>query len=225
MPSAPPIIGSPSPRRIRLGRWPWVLAIVLILFYGLIAVSAVAVVGFFRVSSTTRELRNGLSKELHGHLDKQLEVRAGGMSFGLARLVMAFTDVEPEVRAALNGVRAAEVGIYRVESADTDDGVALEKAERGLIKDGWDRVVFVKDKNDAVAVYARPGEKAEELKVCAVVLSGDDLVVASVHSNLDELINEIIKGKHLKELKKEIGLEVKQATREQSKRRKKNEPK
>jgi uncharacterized protein YciW len=98
--------------------------------------------------------------------------------------------LKPEVRAALQTVRAAEVGVYHLTQRAPSTGSAevLAAADRGMTARGWERLVGVAQHGALVAVYApRQAASAAKMRLCVLTLTPRDLVVVSARGNLAPL--------------------------------------
>src|SRR5207249_1368616 len=115
----------------------------------------------------------------------------GPLSLNLARAGLAFVDLEPEARTALNAVRSAEVGVYTLcgERQHLNLAAMLSAADRTMAGRGWDRVVGVMNGRELVAIYVpAQARSTRNMKVCLVTVNGQELVVASARSNLEPLM-------------------------------------
>ena len=171
----------------RIRTW-WV--VVGVLFCTLL-LCGVGVAGYFRLSSPTRALRESVMSSVGGQWDKRFAARVGGFTCALVRSWSRFLPLPPEPRAALDAVRGAEVGVYRLhcEPAPVDRTKLLLEADRAVGRRGWERAVTVAQHGEFVAVYIpRKGVSSRGVACCLVVLHGRDLVVASARGNLEPLM-------------------------------------
>ncbi len=156
-----------------------------------LALLLVGVTGCFRVSSDVGALRDSVIKSAGAQWDQQIEFGVGAMTLTVARAGLAFVDLEPEARAALQAARGAEVGVYKRRRAQgiLRGGVILRAADQAMAGRGWDRIVGVTNGRELVAVYAPQAVRStRNVKVCVLVLTPEELVVASARSNLEPLM-------------------------------------
>lgn len=148
------------------------------------------VTGYFRLSSDTATLRRSAMGSVGGTWDTKIAVHLGAMTLALVRTGSRLFPLPAEPRAALETVRAAEVGIYRLASESICAGPKslLAATDKAMAGRGWQRVVGVCQEQDVVGVYV-PGKRIglRRMKVCVMVLHERDLVVASVSGNLEPL--------------------------------------
>ena len=173
---------------------PWItVAIVSALFSGVVIWMIVAVTGYFRLSSETAALRTAFMQAVPGSSwHKNIALRAGWFTTEAVRLGSTFVSMPPEPRAALNAVRGAEVGIYRLENRidQMNPRSIFASMDRVMKAEGWERVVGVAESRQFVAVYW-PHRKLPPrgAKCCVLVFEGDQLIVTSVRANLQPLFN------------------------------------
>ncbi len=151
----------------------------------------VGVTGYFRLSSPAAALRTSVMSAVPGEWDKTVALRVGWFTTGMVRAGSRLFEMPPEPRAALDALRGAEVGVYRLkqDAGPADFTSLLANADGAMQRRGWDRIVGVVEKGQVVAVYF-PHRKVtfRGIKCCVVVLHGRDLVVASASGNLEPLI-------------------------------------
>jgi hypothetical protein len=157
----------------------------------LAALFCLGLTGCFRASSDTQALRDSLIKSANAEWDKTVEFGVGGLTLGLVRAGLSFVDLDPEARAALHAAQGADVGVYKRHDTgkQLDHPAMLLAADRAMTGRGWDRMIAVVNPRELVAVYV-PDEVVStgDVKVCFVVVSGSDMVVASARSNLEPLL-------------------------------------
>src|SRR5262245_5868471 len=151
----------------------------------------IGLTGCFRVSSDVGALRDSVMKAAQAEREQRIEIGVGPITLNLARAGLAFVDLEPDARTALQVVRSAEVGVYKLRGGHKQRSHAamLSAADKTMAERGWDRVVGVMNPRELVAVYlAANARSPRSVKVCVVVLNGKELVVASARSNLETLM-------------------------------------
>jgi len=156
-----------------------------------LALLSVGLTGCFRVSSDVGALRDSVMKSAAAEWDQQIEFGVGAITLNLARAGLAFVSLDPEARAALDAVRGAEVGIYKLRDGHgrLKHGALLSAADKAMAGRGWDRVVGVANRHELVAIYVpRDVRSARKVKVCLLTLNHEELVVASARSNLEPLM-------------------------------------
>jgi hypothetical protein len=171
--------------RFRTG---WVVVVVLL---GVLVICGVGVTGYFRLSSPTKALRESVMRSVGGQWDKRFAARMGWFTCALVRSWSRLLPLPPELRAALEALRGAEVGIYRLHDAPVlvDRTCLIQAADKAVGRRGWERAVTVCQHGEFVAVYLpRQGVSARGMACCLVVLHERDLVVASARGNLAPLM-------------------------------------
>ena len=158
-----------------------------------IALSLVLVgsTGCFKVSSDAGALRDSVIKSAGVDWDERIEFGVGAITLNLARAGLAFTDIDPEAKSALHAVRSADVGVYtrRHGRKQLKRAAIFAAADQVMNNRGWDRLVGVMNGRELVAVYVRSDVRStRNVRVCLVTLNDHELVVASVRSNLEPLI-------------------------------------
>jgi len=173
----------------------YVVAAAVPLFFLL---GVVGVTGYFRLGSETTALRESLMDSVAGQWTKTIAVHVGWFTTSLVRAGSRLVKLDPEPRAALEAVRAAEVGVYKLREGPVpeDHGAILGRADKAMARRGWVRVVGVSHDRELVAVYMpRKGMSLRNMKCCLMVFNGRELVVASARGNLEPLW--AIAGTHL----------------------------
>ncbi len=172
-----------------------ILGIGLALGLLLIILLVVGVISPVRLGRDAGALRNSVMKSAARRFDKKIEVNVGSFTLNLARTVLHFVPLDPNVCPALQAVRGAEAGVYQVEPGQRplDHASMLCAADEAMTRRGWDRVVGVMNPHELVAVYV-PGNvhTPRDLKVCLAVMERGQLVVASVRSNLEPLLELVL---------------------------------
>jgi len=137
-------------------------------------------------------LRNELIKSSGVEWRQQIALNAGHFTLGAARVGLSCARLDPGARAALQSVRTAGVGIFRLPSGTPPPpGAAmLAVADSAMTARGWERVVGVMDGKDLVAVYL-PGKNisVHRLKCCVMVFDGKEMVLVSAQGNPEPLLN------------------------------------
>jgi hypothetical protein len=118
-----------------------------------------------------------------------IELNVGGGTLGLARAGLAFLDLPAEARAVLSAVRGGEVGVYQLVKGNLDRAGLLNSADHDMSARGWERVVGVVNARELVAVYL-PSDlhSGRDVRLCVMVLDGEDLVVVAARGNLEPLL-------------------------------------
>jgi len=137
-----------------------------------------------------------------GQWNKQFAVNVGGFTLGLVRIGSRFFNVPAEPKAALESLRGAEAGVYRLRDAPSalDYRALLTVADKSMTRRGWERIVGVTERGQFVAVYMpRKAGTLTRVEFCVVVLDDGQLVVASGRGNpepLIELATRRLDGRH-----------------------------
>lgn len=175
-----------APRRgFRFGHW------FLIVTAALVVVAVVEAASMFRLSRGAGEVRGAIDRVVAGDASTEVQFSVGPGALGLARFVVGFIDdVPPEARKAMEAVRCASVGVYRLHTQpDAAARVAMMRAAAERMEsEGWHRAVAVHDDGELVMVFVpRDARDTEELEICVVVCSNTDLVVVSANGRTGPL--------------------------------------
>lgn len=181
--SSPPVTCRPA-RRL----WLWgILATPLLLLLLLGA----GVASFFLPGSDVRALRNGLIKSSGVEWHQQVVVNAGYLTLYAVRVGLAGVRLDPGARAALQSVRAAGVGVYKLVSGAPrlNRAAMLAAADSAMTARGWERIVAVLDGDNLVAVYLpKRNVSIHHLKCSVMVFDGKEMVLVSVEGNPQPLL-------------------------------------
>ncbi len=205
--AGPAIVGTPASRPA--GRHKLLTAGVVTIAAMLLlsALAVVGITGFFRLSSPAAALRTSVMSAVPGPWDKTIALRVGWFTTGLVRLGSRFFEMPPEPRAALDALRGAEVGVYKLQHdpVTADFKNLFASADQAMKRRGWDRIVGVAEGREFVAVYFPHGKVSPRgLKCCVVVFQGRDLVVASARGNLEPLLKIAEEHLDLGELRRHL---------------------
>lgn len=181
--AAKPTLPSHRPNPVLLG---------LLLFLALSSAMVLGIASFFWLDSPTRALRDGVMQSIPGQWDKRIAVNAGGVTFGLVRLGSGFFPVPREVRAVLQTVHGAQVGVYHLRrpGSEPDYSQAFQTADAAMAERGWARFVGVMQEKQLVAIYVpRRFDSPSDASFCIAVLNEDDLVIVNARGNLRPLLD------------------------------------
>ena len=172
-------------------RWLWAILALLLTPFIAIAVLAAGISSYFRLSSDTNALRDGVIRSSGVEWRKQIALNVGGLTFGAARAGFSFVRLPEEARVALAAVRGVEFGVYRVPTGvkSPDRATMLNAAERSMTARGWERLVRVMEGGDLVTIYVpKSTGSGQVLKCCVLVFDGDQMVIVSGKADLESLI-------------------------------------
>ncbi len=158
----------------------------------LVAMVPLGIASFFMLSSDAAALRESAMAGTGGHWKKTIALNIGWATTGLARAGSQFFKLAPEPRAALDSIRAGEVGIYKLQGAAgrVDHGAVLARADKAMSARRWDRIVGVSQDGQLVAVYVpKSGLSTEKVRCCVLVLNDRDLVIAGGRANIEPLLS------------------------------------
>jgi len=178
--------------------WRWRQVLLSVAF--LLVVAVLALIGsvpliltsHLGLSRDLRRVRDGVFKTSNARWERQFELNAGQLAFGLARLAVSRAPVEPEVRTALGAVRGVEVGLYECRSPRSrlDYSQLLGQTDEALASRGWERMVGVQQRDQFVAVYTpRDMRPNGALELCVVVAADGHLILVSARGNLEPVLN------------------------------------
>jgi len=176
----------------------WLLALLAVaIIVGLaVLLLVVSVLSSFRLGSDTAAVRNAAMKSAKADWSRKIEVGIPPYVAGVARAVLLFSHLEPEARTGLQAFRGGDVGVYEWHSQKRapDTRAMLVASDEVMTRRGWDRVVGVLNHDELVAAYVpRQATALSNMKVCLVVLNDRELVVASVRSNLEPVLEMVQK--------------------------------
>ncbi len=186
--TTPPVLPV-SPRAPRRGFrfWHWCFVVIA----AMAVVAVVEAASLFRLSREAGEVRAALDRVVTGNASTEVQFSVGPGALGLVRFVAGFIDdIPPEALKAMEAVRSASVGVYRLSNRPDDAarGEMLQVTSARMQGRGWHRVVAVQDHGELVMVFAPAGANdPEDLELCVVVCSGDDLVVVSANGRAGPL--------------------------------------
>jgi hypothetical protein len=168
-----------------------VIRVGYVLLAGVILLPLVAVIGatsYIRLGPDATALRNSVIKITPAKA--RVVVNVGLSTTGVARLVAGFFPIPSEAQMAMKSIRAAEVGVYRLEQRmeDLDRARVLSTTEGVMCKRGWDRIVGVSHDQELVAVFMPKKACATNMRCCVLVISDEDLVVVSARGNIEEVL-------------------------------------
>lgn len=147
--------------------------------------------GCFQVSRDAEVLRDSLMEPVRAKWDTEIELGVGSVTLSLARAGLRFVDLDPDARAALQAVRAAEVGVYRRPAGrrEPDPAAMLAAGDKAMARRGWDRLLTVVNRRELVVAYVpRSLRSTDELRLCLAVVNDRELVVVAARSDLDPLM-------------------------------------
>jgi hypothetical protein len=92
------------------------------------------------------------------------------------------SEEDPELRDLISNLKLVRVRVYRItpETIERLFAVGSETATR-LDKEGWERIVRVRDEGEHVDVYFKPSSNAEWIDGVLVIALGDDDEAAFVN--------------------------------------------
>jgi hypothetical protein len=154
-------------------------------------ICVLGIASFFHLSSPTQALRRSVMAGAPGDWNNRFAINVGPLTLDAARFVTSFIKLPPEAEAALQGVRGAEVGVYRLGHSPrtVNYSAILGAADKAMSRRGWERIVGVAQDGQFVAVYAPHGLRSlKRISCCVAVLDKQDLVVVSAHGNLEPLM-------------------------------------
>ena len=191
-PTTPSATGSSGFRR-------WFFGALIVMSVGTVVLAVVLVLGvasYFRLSSETRTLRNGLIQASGAKWQQKIVFNVGDLTLDVARAGLSLAHLDDQSRAALQTVRGCEVGIYELAAAaETPDRAAmLRAADKAMRARGWERVVGVMDEHALVAVYVpEKNTDAQRLNCRVMVFEGRQMVLASAETKPQKLLECVLR--------------------------------
>lgn len=172
--------------------WLTLFAIIMGLAMCMLIALVIGVTGYFRLGGNTAVLRRVMVETTGQHWKKKVEFNVGSWTTGLAQLGSGFIPMDARAKEVLRGVRAAEVGVYRLsQSLDAATSAELMAAtDRAMGGRGWNRLVGVRNHDVTVMVYApKQTISPDDVTVCFVVVDGRDVVVGQGRGSLEPLMS------------------------------------
>lgn len=172
----------------------WFFGAMIVVSVGLAVLGIALVVGvasYFRLSSETRALRNGLIKASGADWHQQIAFNVGRMTLGVARTGLSLVHLDKEARAALESMHGLEVGIYQLPAAakTPDRAAMLIAADKAMLARGWERAVGVMEGHELVAIYLpEKNTNMQRLNCCVMVFDGRQMILASARTNPQPLV-------------------------------------
>jgi hypothetical protein len=179
----------PAPKRSSSATlWRWLAAIA----GACVLVTAVSIWNLVTLSRDAAALRRELFSALPISARPQVQISVGPVLLTTARGLLSFVDdVPPEARQALRAIKAASVGVYRLDrNLEPSARVQLlAAADRAMDRRDWTRIVAVQKDDETVLVYM-PADLAEgdPLRVCLAICAKDQLVLVSAAGDGVELL-------------------------------------
>jgi hypothetical protein len=158
--------------------------------------AAVGVWSMLHASHEVAVLRDSVLASTAAHGEKQIELSVGPVILGMARAGLNFIELDPEVRSALGTVRGTSVGVYRLDqpSSELVGAGMVDAVEQAMNRRGWDRILAVLDGQSCVLAYAPARiSSPRDLRICMLVLDGEQLVVTSVRVNPEPAIEFLLR--------------------------------
>jgi hypothetical protein len=140
------------------------------------------------------EVVDAVSWELEpARLDTEVELRFGGGTLGLARMLCGFVDDCEEYQDIIAGIDEVHLGVYNVEGSSYDSRLRLsDELREDLEYDGWQVVMTSYDEDESVFVMAQVDE--DNLNgMYVVAYEGDELVVIRLEGELEESLHAAVR--------------------------------
>jgi len=183
-PSPAPAGNRPSAKH----RWLWGLTVVLLL---LSVATVFGITSYFRFSTDTIALRDGLMKSSGVEWRQRIGINVGGLTMCAVRTGLSFVHLDPQARAALQSVRGVQIGIYQLPPGvkPPDHAAMLTAADHAVVNRGWNRVVCVLNHKDLVTVYLQDRTTwMRRVKCFVLVFDGRQMVMVAAQGNPEPLI-------------------------------------
>jgi hypothetical protein len=177
------------------------LAVLLGLAVVTVIAGVLAVLSLFRLDADTAALRQSVMKATDARWHRQIEVGVGPLILGLARTGLSFVDLEPELKSALRAARGASVGVYQLNAREEtlDRSAIVRRVDTAMTRRGWERILVVLGHRECVVAYVPSSiPSTRDLRICLMVLEGDQMVVTSLRADpepvMELLLREINKS-------------------------------
>ena len=167
------------------------LFVLLLLLTLAVVATGVLIARSLQADPSLPDLRTPVLEALDVPTRSAVDVHVPPLIFTAGRLVSLCVEMEEELGQGLRVMRSARIGAYELgEQPDRESVVRMMHRAGAVLEDrGWDRLVMVMDRNDAVLVYCAPPRKeTDEVQASVIALSGRDLVIVSARGHLEPLV-------------------------------------
>jgi hypothetical protein len=150
-----------------------------------------ATTGCFRVGSETSALRDAALDNGVSGADQKIELGVGMLTIGVAMLAVHYIkDVPNEARTVLASVHGAEVSVYQLHRRTRTMPAILAAADQAMKARHCTRLVGVIHEDQLVAVYVPlEMDSPRNVKASVLVLNRDNLVCATAHADIRDLLD------------------------------------
>jgi hypothetical protein len=109
--------------------------------------------------------------------NRELAISLGPLPMKLARLI---TAGDPEMESMLRGLKAVRVFTYDVDGDPERVRKRMEDVRGGLVEEGWDQVVAVRDDGELVSALVKMDKRGSIRGMAVVVQDDADVVLVNV---------------------------------------------
>lgn len=162
-------------------------------------IAVIVLILSFRMGGEARVIRKAVFAAAPGEWNREFEFGVGVLPVYLARSALGMVELEPEARLAIQAVHSADVGIYsrNRDRRSVDTGRVLRKVRSAMRERGWEPLVMVHDRGNAVAVFVPEKFNANStVRACVCVLEHDNMVLVSARANTEPLVQLALEAIH-----------------------------
>jgi len=109
------------------------------------------------------------------------------------RMINCFVNDEEEADMYLREIKAVQVGVYKIRNIEKSDSFNIpSNVERSMVEKGWDPFVHVRSRRgENVSLFYRQLSESTA-SIYAIVLEPDELVIAEITGELDNILDKAI---------------------------------
>jgi len=162
--------------------------------------ASVLLSGCISVDNNFKGVRNKVLSSIDTDFHREVEFGVGAAGLMFSSIVVSFTDAEHYIDDMIRKIDRVQVGVYKQEvPGDVQiDFHQLRKITDELKDSGYNFIVRSIDSDEMVAVMVKNDAEYRLNEMFVVTLNDDELVMAQIFGNLDELIEIVIREEGFK---------------------------
>jgi hypothetical protein len=134
-----------------------------------------------------KSIRDGIYP---ANLHTNFKFSIGSHSLGILN---GFVDDKEEADAYIKEIKSVQVGIYKIRNSEKSGSFQIpNNVEQCMVEKGWERFVRVRNrKGENVLLFYRQISE-DTASIYAIVLEPDELVIAEINGQLDNILEKAI---------------------------------
>lgn len=166
------------------------------IYFCSIIVVAATLSGCFSLVNSSPNARKILSKLKPNNVDHVCSINLGRGSMFCVRALASFAEEDEEAVEVLKYINKIDLNIYEVKSVENNEvALSFKEISAQYAKEGWELFMRVRDGKDNVLMfYKQSGNNISSLSI--VALSDDELVIAEIKGNMQQLIASALRDKN-----------------------------